>query len=83
MVLYLVITLALGIKVVHPVLALLFLGFVSLTFVAILHALAARFGTIGTFLGLVFLVVQLVSAGGTFPGQTLPARCRQSTRSSP
>lgn len=71
--LYLVITLALGIKVVHPVLALLFLGFVSLTFVAILHALAARFGAIGKFLGLVFMVIQLVSAGGTFPWQTLPA----------
>ena len=70
--LYLVITLALGIKVVHPVLALLFLGFVSLTFVAILHALAARFGAIGKFLGLVFMVIQLVSAGGTFPWQTLP-----------
>ena len=71
-VLYLVLTIALGIKVVHPVLALLFLGFVSLTFVAILHALAARFGAIGKFLGLVFMVIQLVSAGGTFPWQTLP-----------
>jgi putative membrane protein len=44
----------------------------SLTFVAILHALAARLGAVGKFLGLVFLVVQLVSAGGTFPWQTLP-----------
>jgi putative membrane protein len=70
--LYLVVSLALDIRVAHPVLALLFLGFVSMTFVAILHALAARLGAVGKFLGLVFMVVQLVSAGGTFPWQTLP-----------
>ncbi|MER7071340.1 YhgE/Pip domain-containing protein [Terrabacter sp. NPDC000476] len=61
------------IKFAHPVLAFLFLCFTSMTFVAILHALAARFGAVGKFLGLVFMVVQLVSAGGTFPWQTLPA----------
>jgi putative membrane protein len=54
------------------VLAFLFLVFVSMTFVAILHALAARLGAVGKFLGLVLMVVQLVSAGGTFPWQTLP-----------
>jgi putative membrane protein len=70
--LYLVVSLALDIRVAHPVLALLFLGAVSMTFVAILHALAARLGAVGKFLGLVFMVVQLVSAGGTFPWQTLP-----------
>ena len=43
-----------------------------MTFVATLHALASRFGAVGKFLGLVFMVVQLVSAGGTFPWQTLP-----------
>ena len=31
----------------HPVLTVLFLGFVSMTFVAILHALAARLGAVG------------------------------------
>ncbi|NUS41061.1 MAG: ABC transporter permease, partial [Terrabacter sp.] len=61
------------IRIAHPVLALLFLCFTSMTFVAILHALASRFGAVGKFLGLVFMVVQLVSAGGTFPWQTLPA----------
>ena len=70
--LYLVVSLALDIRVAHPLLALAFLGFVSMTFVAILHALAARLGAVGKFLGLVFMVVQLVSAGGTFPWQTLP-----------
>lgn len=52
---------------------MLFVGFVSLTFVAILHALAARLGAVDKFLGLVFMVVQFLSAGGTFPWQTLPA----------
>ena len=70
--LFAVVALALDIRVAHPALALVFLGFVSLTFVAILHALAARLGAVGKFLGLVFMVVQLVSAGGTFPWQTLP-----------
>jgi putative membrane protein len=60
------------IPIAHPVPAFLFLVFVSMTFVAILHALASRFGAVGKFLGLVFMVVQLVSAGGTFPWQTLP-----------
>jgi putative membrane protein len=44
----------------------------SFTFVAILHALSAWFGAVGKFLGLVLMVVQLVSAGGTFPWQTIP-----------
>jgi putative membrane protein len=62
----------LGIHVEHPgaVLALMFCT--SIAFVAILHALVARLGAVGKFLGLVLMVVQLVSAGGTFPWQTLP-----------
>jgi putative membrane protein len=72
-VLFGIVALALDLPVAHPLLVVLFVGFVSLTFVAILHALAARLGAVGKFLGLVFMVVQLVSAGGTFPWQTLPA----------
>ncbi|MBB2985332.1 YhgE/Pip family protein [Terracoccus luteus] len=71
-VLYLVVAVGLRIHVAHPVLTMLFLLAVSMTFVAVLHALAARLGAIGKFLGLVLMVVQLVSAGGTFPWQTLP-----------
>ncbi|GAA2035448.1 YhgE/Pip domain-containing protein [Terrabacter terrae] len=70
--LVLVVGRGLDIRIAHPVLAFLFLCFTSMTFVAILHALASRFGAVGKFLGLVFMVVQLVSAGGTFPWQTLP-----------
>ena len=49
-----------------------FLLLTSLTFVAIIHSLNAWFGVAGQFLGLVLLVLQLVTAGGTFPWQTIP-----------
>lgn len=68
-----VVRLLVDIHVAHPGLALLFLIAVSATFVAILQALSARFGAPGKFAGLVLMVVQLVSSGGTFPWQTLPA----------
>ncbi|GAA1247664.1 YhgE/Pip domain-containing protein [Prauserella halophila] len=61
-----------GIPVADPVAALGFVILTSLTFTAIVHALNALFGAVGKFLGLVLLVLQLVSAGGTFPWQTLP-----------
>ncbi|NNM45685.1 YhgE/Pip domain-containing protein [Knoellia koreensis] len=61
-----------GIDAAHPWLLIAFMAAVSMTFVMILHALAAGLGAPGKFLGLVFMVLQLVSAGGTFPWQTLP-----------
>ena len=45
----------------------------SLTFAAIILALNLWLGSVGQFIGLVLMVVQLVAAGGTFPWQTLPA----------
>jgi putative membrane protein len=69
---FLVVFFGLGIHVEHPVAVLAVMLFTSMAFVAILHALVARLGAVGKFLGLVLLVVQLVSAGGTFPWQTLP-----------
>jgi putative membrane protein len=57
----------------HPVGTLALMVLVSVTFIAIVHTLNAWMGTIGQFLGLVLMVLQLVSAGGTFPWQTLPA----------
>lgn len=50
----------------------LFLIATSATFIAIVHALNAWLGSAGQFLGLVFMVLQLVTAGGTFPWQTIP-----------
>lgn len=71
-VLFAAVTWLVGIHVAHPAAALGFAILTSLTFTAIVHALNALFGAVGKFLGLVFLVLQLVSAGGTFPWQTLP-----------
>ncbi|MGW6281992.1 YhgE/Pip family protein [Kribbella sp. NPDC055071] len=69
---FVAVTLGLGIHAAHPWLTVGFLILTSFTFVAILHALSAWFGAVGKFLGLVLMVVQLVSAGGTFPWQTIP-----------
>jgi putative membrane protein len=70
---FLIVTLALGFSVANPVGALAFMALISLTFAAIILALNVWLGSVGQFLGLVLMVVQLVTAGGTFPWQTLPA----------
>ncbi|HEY8718578.1 YhgE/Pip domain-containing protein [Pengzhenrongella sp.] len=67
-----VVRLALGIEPVHPWFTALFLVLISAAFVAILQALNVWFGAVGQFLGLVLMLTQLVTAGGTFPWQTLP-----------
>ncbi|GII97744.1 putative membrane protein [Sediminihabitans luteus] len=66
----------LGITPVHGIGAALFLVLLTATFVAILQALNVWLGAAGQFLGLVLMLVQLVSAGGTFPWQTLPEPLR-------
>jgi len=43
------------------------------TYTAIILALNVWLGSVGQFMGLVLMVLQLVTAGGTFPWQTLPA----------
>ncbi len=68
-----VVALGVGIDVAHPVLLGLFMVGVSAAFLAVIHLLMARFGVVGQFMALVLMVLQLVSAGGTFPWQTLPA----------
>ncbi len=53
-------------------LTIAFLVLTSWTFIAIVHCLNAWFGMAGQFFALVLMVLQLVSAGGTFPWQTIP-----------
>ncbi|KAA1419936.1 YhgE/Pip domain-containing protein [Mumia zhuanghuii] len=67
-----IIRLAVGIDFVNALKVALFLLLVGACFVAIVHALNVWLGAVGQLIGLVLLVVQLVSAGGTFPWQTLP-----------
>ncbi|TPW77024.1 YhgE/Pip domain-containing protein [Schumannella sp. 10F1B-5-1] len=71
--LFLVLAGPLGLSIAHPVQLLGFMALVSVTYAAIVLALNVWLGSVGQFLGLVLMVVQLVTAGGTFPWQTLPA----------
>jgi putative membrane protein len=67
-----IITIALGYDVQHPWGMLGFMALTSATFATIILALNILLGSVGQFLGLVLMVLQLVTAGGTFPWQTLP-----------
>ncbi|WP_368498133.1 YhgE/Pip family protein [Herbiconiux sp. A18JL235] len=67
-----IITVALGYQVEHPWGMFGFMALTSATFATIILALNILLGSVGQFLGLVLMVLQLVTAGGTFPWQTLP-----------
>ncbi|MBM0127383.1 YhgE/Pip family protein [Pimelobacter simplex] len=67
-----VVALVLDVGIVESLRTWLFMILVSVTFIAIVHLLNALLGTPGQFLALVLMVVQLVTAGGTFPWQTIP-----------
>lgn len=71
---------ALDIDPAYGVGTALFLVLISATFVAILQALNVWLGAAGQFLGLVLMLVQLVTAGGTFPWQTIPEPLRSMHR---
>uniref|UniRef100_UPI0028D5C31D YhgE/Pip family protein n=1 Tax=uncultured Microbacterium sp. TaxID=191216 RepID=UPI0028D5C31D len=71
--LFTVLAIALQFSFANPAAALGILIFASATYAAIVLALNVWLGSVGQFLGLVLMVLQLVTAGGTFPWQTLPA----------
>ena len=68
-----VIAVWLGFTIEMPLQTLGLMMLSSMTFAAIIVALNVWLASVGQFLGLVLMVVQLVVAGGTFPWQTLPA----------
>ncbi len=68
-----VLAVALGFGFANPLGTLGIMVLASFTYAAIILALNVWFGSVGQFLGLVLMVLQLVTAGGTFPWQTLPA----------
>ncbi|GAA1998245.1 YhgE/Pip family protein [Microbacterium ulmi] len=68
-----VLSLALGFGFANPLGTLGVMVLASFTYAAIILALNVWLGSVGQFLGLVLMVLQLVTAGGTFPWQTLPA----------
>lgn len=71
-----VVRFALDIRPVYAFGTALVLLTASAAFVAVLQALNAWLGAVGQFLGLVLMLVQLVTAGGTFPWQTIPEPLR-------
>ncbi len=71
--LFAIVTGVLGLQPANAGGMLAFMVLVSVTFAAIVLALNVWLGSIGQFLGLLLMIVQLVTAGGTFPWQTLPA----------
>ncbi|RAG87695.1 hypothetical protein DN069_00185 [Streptacidiphilus pinicola] len=63
---------ALGLDLARPAAAIGFLLLTSATFAAVLQWVNAAFGTRGRVIGLAILMLQLTSAGGTYPVQTSP-----------
>ncbi|GAA4267298.1 YhgE/Pip domain-containing protein [Frondihabitans peucedani] len=70
--LFAIVRFALGFDVVNPVPMIGLMVLASVTFAAIIMTLNVWLGSVGQFLGLVLMLIQLVTAGGTFPWQTLP-----------
>src|SRR3546814_17890349 len=70
--LFTVLALALRFSFANPLATLGILLFATATYAAIVLALNVWLGSVGQFLGLVLMVLQLVTAGGTFPWTTLP-----------
>ncbi|MEV3990743.1 YhgE/Pip domain-containing protein [Streptomyces sp. NPDC049837] len=62
----------LGLKMARPAGTVAFLLLVTCCFAAIIQWLNARFGAAGRILVLALLMLQLTSAGGTYPVQTSP-----------
>jgi len=71
--LFTVLAVTLGFRMENPVGVLGVMIIASVAYAAIILALNVWLGSVGQFLGLVLMVLQLVTAGGTFPWQTLPA----------
>ncbi|MDQ1129957.1 YhgE/Pip family protein [Microbacterium sp. SORGH_AS_0888] len=68
-----VLAIALGFSFANPLATLGIMVLASFVYASIILALNVWLGSVGQFLGLVLMVMQLVTAGGTFPWQTLPA----------
>lgn len=62
----------LGLDPVHPWLAITLVTVVALAFSAVAHLLRTALGLVATAAMLVLLIIQLTSAGGTYPPELLP-----------
>jgi len=75
-IMFTVVRFALDIRPADEVGTAVLLLLASAAFVMVIQALNAWLGTVGQFLGLVLMLTQLVTAGGTFPWQTIPEPLR-------
>jgi len=66
----------LGLSAANPVGLLAFLAVVAVSFAALMQWIGAAFGAPGRLVALVLLMLQLTSAGGTYPIETAPALFR-------
>ncbi|MFC0582131.1 YhgE/Pip domain-containing protein [Micrococcoides hystricis] len=71
--LYTTVNFGLGLDAAHPIGGFLLLALAAMAFTALIHGFVALLGNPGKFVVLILLVLQLVTAGGTMPWQTLPA----------
>ena len=62
----------LKVEILHPVLFVCLSMFYSLVFTGIVYTLVALLDNVGKAIGVVFLVLQIAGAGGTFPIQVTP-----------
>ena len=62
----------LGLDPIHPWLTILLVTLVALAFSAVAHLMRTSFGLVATAVMLVLLILQLSSAGGTYPPELLP-----------
>lgn len=62
----------LGLDPVHPVLMIVLVALVALAFSSVAHLLRTSLGLVATAAMLVVLIIQLTSAGGTYPPELLP-----------
>lgn len=66
----------LGFQMAHPWLAFLFLCFVATIFTLFIHGVVVFFGSPGKLIALIIMILQLITAGGTMPYETLPRAMR-------
>ena len=66
----------LGFQMAHPWLAFLFLCFVATIFTLFIHGVVVFFGSPGKLIALIIMILQLITAGGSMPYETLPHAMR-------
>lgn len=70
---YVVLRFGLGLEPVNPPATFGLVFLTSVVFAAVMQWLGAAFGAVGKLIGIVILMLQLTSAAGTFPLETLPS----------